>query len=290
MKSTTNQAKKEQQPIVKGSSTNVPKAAWSYLKQLNKLYNDDRKHRVKSRYCIGKLLLTAKSSLRKLADNKGTPRDAYSRLFNHFKNTSRVESRTLHQCVQFAKEYDQAAFDILYGQKNITWTHVRKLLSVTNVKKRTRLAALVSKHGWSVSRLGDEIAGVKPGDTPSKQQMTPTPLTSGHAMQMVTTWATGLEKQVSQRLFGEKYDLVQQIAECGSAEYRFQRKQQVNHLISVLDATSQQIAEFTSELQQMKIKREASEEDDTAATKSELSAATPSVVEITTDEQQLVAP
>jgi len=66
-----------------------------------------------------------------------------------------VEISTLHRCVRFAQTYPR--LKIVGGRPQFSWTHYRKLITVTDGRKRDMLEQRVIEHAWSADELAVQI-------------------------------------------------------------------------------------------------------------------------------------
>lgn len=68
-----------------------------------------------------------------------------------------ISPAELWKRVLFAEKYNADALKGLLRLENLTWGHVRKLVTVENEKERTKFAATANKLGWSPRVLAYEI-------------------------------------------------------------------------------------------------------------------------------------
>ena len=93
-------------------------------------------------------------------------------------NENRMSAAELWKRVRFAETYNEASLKELLEFKNLTWGHVRKLLTVEKINERRRFAANANTHGWSPRDMASEIEaslGVKNfgGRPTKKRRLTP---------------------------------------------------------------------------------------------------------------------
>ncbi len=70
-----------------------------------------------------------------------------------------IDLSNLRRCVQFVKIYPE--MPIVGGRRQFTWTHFRKLIAISNDKKRARLEKAIIQKGWTADELSVRIHGEK---------------------------------------------------------------------------------------------------------------------------------
>ena len=93
-------------------------------------------------------------------------------------NENRMSAAELWKRVRFAETYNEAGLKELLEFKNLTWGHVRKLLTVEKINERRRFAENANTHSWSPRDMASEIEsslGVKNfgGRPTKKRRLTP---------------------------------------------------------------------------------------------------------------------
>jgi len=70
-----------------------------------------------------------------------------------------IDSTNLSRCVRFAKVYPD--MPIVDGRQQFTWTHFRKLIVISDDKKRAQLEKAIIQKGWTADELSVRIHGEK---------------------------------------------------------------------------------------------------------------------------------
>jgi hypothetical protein len=105
-------------------------------------------------------------------------RKSLNALIEDLSDASKINPAELWKRVRFAQEYDDNDLEALLKLENLTWTHVRKLLTVSDVKERARYARKANQEEWGPRYMACEIEarqGVKNagGRKKSTRHLTP---------------------------------------------------------------------------------------------------------------------
>lgn len=76
-------------------------------------------------------------------------------VINHLAGDLNIGPRMLHYCVQFAKTYPRLS--IVNARSQLTWSHYRRLMGVSDQRKRQQLEKTINRNAWSSRELGSRI-------------------------------------------------------------------------------------------------------------------------------------
>ncbi len=75
-------------------------------------------------------------------------------------NDLNLDKTTLHDCVQFAQVYPRCP--IVGSSLQLTWTHFREFIRISDEKERKRLQRATHRNGWTVKELIQRVEVSKP--------------------------------------------------------------------------------------------------------------------------------
>ncbi len=113
--------------------------------------------RVRTYWETGKLI---QADILKNADRAEYGTEVVQRLAKDLK----VDLSNLHRCVQFVKVYPRPP--IVGGRRQFSWSHFRKLIAVSDDKKRAQLEKAAFRHAWTADELAARIQDEQPADAP----------------------------------------------------------------------------------------------------------------------------
>lgn len=87
---------------------------------------------------------------------RGSGKNRYA-VIREFANKKGLNTAELHKRMLFAEQYDTNTLQELLEFNNLTWSHVRKLLTVSDRTKRSEFAKQANDQSWSPRRLICEI-------------------------------------------------------------------------------------------------------------------------------------
>ncbi len=210
----------------------LPSEALPYYEQLELLFRNNRQSNLSFRYEVGRVIVRAQADLDKKANTKSSLRNALNKLVTHVAEVQRVNIRTLYDCRRFADWYDQASFELLSQVPGISWSHVVVLLNVPSETRREKLVKGIGDYGWSVAQLKDEIAAM---DGKHKQRGPGRPLgipvSLNHAVGQTKKLLSKKIRLMDETLFGDKYDISEEMMECDENEFQSQRRHEARELI-----------------------------------------------------------
>ncbi len=76
----------------------------------------------------------------------------------------------LQRCVKFAKAYPRLS--IVGGRPQFSWTHYRKLITISDDKKRLFFEKAASQNAWTSDELALRLKGIRPRSTGSGNLLT----------------------------------------------------------------------------------------------------------------------
>jgi len=126
----------------------------------------------------------------------------------------KVEDSTLHRCVRFAQTYPRSR--IVGGRPQFSWTHYRKLIAISDDRKRSLLEESIARNNWSADELGARIKVIKKTDSPAVE-------VSPAAKQKLLTPLRGqlyTYRMVQRPTLGSKEESRQLLLDCGFGFFR----------------------------------------------------------------------
>ena len=100
------------------------------------------------------------------------------KVLKHLAGDLNVHVRLLQQCVQFARTYPKVPK--VNGRSLFNWSHYRKLITISNDKKRLQLENRAAQKGWTAEELAFQVREDRPLQIevlPSPKQKLREPLT-----------------------------------------------------------------------------------------------------------------